>query len=190
MIARVALAADEKAVIAVTGAMAAVSLGCDFCYAETMAARYGWAEWGAGKPRHRTSDANWLKPLKWNAAAERTGERRRVFNCLANVFDAEVADAWRTDLFELSDATPALQWLLLIKRPQVAAKWFDGRRVPDNVALGTTAEDQKIEPTRDVVLKIDREEGGNKMRPEMMARVGKKNAGALLDGIEWREMPS
>lgn len=41
--------------------------GCDHCYAEAMAKRFGWAEWGPGKPRHRTRAANWKRPLKWNA---------------------------------------------------------------------------------------------------------------------------
>ncbi len=44
-----------------------VGPGCDHCYAEAMAKRFGWAEWGAGKPRHRTRAANWKRPLKWNA---------------------------------------------------------------------------------------------------------------------------
>jgi protein gp37 len=44
-----------------------VGPGCDHCYAEAMAKRFGWAEWGPGKPRHLTSAANWHQPLKWDA---------------------------------------------------------------------------------------------------------------------------
>ena len=44
-----------------------VSEGCRFCYAETMMdKRLHHAEWGPGKPRVRTSAANWKKPLAWN----------------------------------------------------------------------------------------------------------------------------
>lgn len=46
-----------------------VSPGCDHCYAEAHASRFGTAEWGPGKPRHRTSAANWHQPLKWAARA-------------------------------------------------------------------------------------------------------------------------
>ena len=41
-----------------------VSRGCDNCYAETLSGRYKWAEWGKGKPRKKTSAANWMKPRK------------------------------------------------------------------------------------------------------------------------------
>lgn len=45
------------------------------------------------------------------------GARRRVFCAsLADVFDNEVPDTWRADLFALIDATPQLDWLLLTKR--------------------------------------------------------------------------
>ena len=45
-----------------------VSPGCDHCYAEVMMDhRYGRVEWGPHGERKRTSEANWKKPLKWNA---------------------------------------------------------------------------------------------------------------------------
>lgn len=45
-----------------------VSPACDHCYAEAqMATRMGRVEWGAGKPRSRTSAAYWRQPLRWNA---------------------------------------------------------------------------------------------------------------------------
>ncbi len=51
-----------------------VSPGCANCYAavETFprVQRAGGRElWGKGKPRHRTSEANWRKPIAWNKAA-------------------------------------------------------------------------------------------------------------------------
>ncbi len=45
-----------------------VSPACDHCYAEMATpSRTLGVEWGAGKPRHRTSAANWLLPWRWNA---------------------------------------------------------------------------------------------------------------------------
>lgn len=122
-----------------------VSPACDHCYAESMAKRYGWAKWGAGEPRKRTSEANWKKPLAWDREAANEGTRPRVFCAsLADVFDAEVDPAWRVDLFHLILATPNLNWLLLTKRPQVAKKWFESAPVPLNVWLGTTVENQEM----------------------------------------------
>lgn len=45
-----------------------VSPACDHCYAERDTRRFGRVEWGAGKPRVRTSAANWKLPEQWNRA--------------------------------------------------------------------------------------------------------------------------
>lgn len=99
-----------------------VSPACDHCYAAVSTpARTLGVEWGAGKPRRRTSPGNWGLPLRWNAKhaeffAEH-GRRQRVFCAsLADVFDNEVPPQWRAELFELIEATPNLDWLLLTKR--------------------------------------------------------------------------
>jgi protein gp37 len=74
-------------------------------------------KWGPHEARHRTSAANWRKPLSWNREAARLGVRYRVFCAsLADVFDNEVPAQWRHDLFALIDTTPHLDWLLLTKR--------------------------------------------------------------------------
>jgi protein gp37 len=122
-----------------------VSSGCDNCYAETWANRYPQfreKELWSGN-RHRTSAAEWRKPVKWNRAAAASGNRARVFcSSLADVFDNQAPAEWRADLWALIRATPALDWQLLTKRPQNIAKmlpadWGDGW---PNVWIGTTAE--------------------------------------------------
>ncbi|MDP1555779.1 MAG: phage Gp37/Gp68 family protein, partial [Hyphomonas sp.] len=136
-----------------------VSPACDNCYAEAQANRY-WKDEGlwAGN-RKRTSENNWRNPLKWNrqAAAFRAqhGRPPMVFCAsLADVFDNQVPDEWRRDLWELIAATPDLIWLLLTKRPQNIAKMLPhpGLHFPrggpawgggwPNVWLGTTVENQ------------------------------------------------
>lgn len=126
-----------------------VSDGCKNCYAETMNNRYRWVEqWGPTGKRKRTSAANWRKPFTWNRKAEETGERKRVFCAsLADVFEHndELID-WRLDLFEtVISKTPWLDWLVLTKRPEVAAQFFRLREdlLLDNVWLGVTVENQK-----------------------------------------------
>lgn len=95
-----------------------VSPACDHCYAEkSMPAKFQGVTWGAGQPRQRTSAANWKQPLRWNKEAQASGTRPRVFCAsLADVFDNEVPDDWRVDLFDLISKTPHLDWLLLTKR--------------------------------------------------------------------------
>ncbi len=127
-----------------------VSPGCDHCYAEAMMDhRYGKVEWGPHGERRRTSEENWRNPVKWNAEArafkQEHGHRPRVFCAsLADVFDNQVPNDWRIELFALIRECRRLDWLLLTKRPQNIAKmlpkdWGDGYR---NVWLGVTAEDQ------------------------------------------------
>jgi len=110
-----------------------VSLECDHCYAEReMDQRWGRVKWGAGNPRVRTSTANWKKPLGWDTAARIAGTRPRVF-CLSegDVFDAEVPEAWRDELFAVIAATGQLDWLLLTKRPNVMLRYMrDAGRLP------------------------------------------------------------
>lgn len=121
-----------------------VSPACDHCYAERDTKRFGRVEWGAGKPRVRTSPANWKLPERWNSklygqcrdcgwrgeysgngvfycgscGSDNVGEaRRRVFSAsLADWLDNEVPIEWLVDLLDLIRRTPNLDWLLLTKR--------------------------------------------------------------------------
>jgi protein gp37 len=135
-----------------------VSPACDHCYAErSTPARTMAVHWGPHAERHRTAPATWRQPERWNAqAAEfqaKHGRRQRVFCAsLADVFDNQVPDVWRADLFELIRVTPQLDWLLLTKRPQNIVRMVQAhgaiagngsRYLPENVWLGTTCENQK-----------------------------------------------
>ena len=114
-----------------------ISPACDHCYAEGWAKRAGSPELWQGE-RRRTSSSNWQLPIKWNRQAEAEGRRYRVFCAsLADVFDAEVPDAWRDDLFALIAATPHLDWLLLTKRPNVAKRYLGLLKVPHHTCQGS-----------------------------------------------------
>lgn len=123
-----------------------VSAACDHCYAETLVSgRMGQPELWNGE-RRRTSVQNWNLPLRWNRRAAENGVRERVFCAsLADVFDNQVSEDWRADLWTLIGKTPSLDWLLLTKRPQnvktMMPAYWDGR-MPRNVWLGTTVENQ------------------------------------------------
>src|SRR4051812_43802331 len=100
-----------------------MSPACKHCYAETIASRFGLAEWGARVPRRFFGEDHWREPLRWDRAAQRDGSRRRVFCAsMADVFeDRRDLDPWRVRLGELIASTPNLDWLLLTKRPDRAA---------------------------------------------------------------------
>jgi protein gp37 len=110
---------------------------CENCYAEATDNRFhAGAHWGPHAPRKTHSDEYWRKPLLWNKRAAKDGVRRRVFCASqADVFEERrgdvglLLDALRLRLFDLIQDTPYLDWLLLTKRPENAAKmvpWVRG----------------------------------------------------------------
>lgn len=113
---------------------------CNGCYAENDNKRRQWvAGWGAGVPRRRTSAQNWNLPRKWDRQAAASGKPLRVFCAsLADVFDNEVPDEWRADLWTLIRETPNLRWLLLTKRIGNARKMLPADWPYANAGLGAT----------------------------------------------------
>lgn len=139
--------------------------------------------WGPGSPRRRTSVSNWNLPKKWNeqlfcecpdcgtrgnalAMAQYNPligcrhpspapARRRVFcSSLADVFDNAVDPQWRIDLWDLIDATPNLDWMLLTKRvgnvrDMVPLRWLQPGAWPAHVRIGATIVNQP-EADRDI----------------------------------------
>ena len=131
------------------GCVHAGSPGCDNCYAKRQFQRKTtWADcWGPAKTarRRRTSERYWEKPLAWNRQAAADGIARRVFCAsLADVWERHPdVTEWRRDLWDLIEATPALDWLLLTKRSEdlcnmVPGSWLDSW--PDNAWAGVTVE--------------------------------------------------
>lgn len=132
-----------------------VSPGCQHCYAEAFAKRYGKAEWGPQAERVRTSAAYWQQPYAWNKKATAAGKRMKVFCAsLADVFEDNLQVAeWRASLWPMIEATDMLDWLLLTKRPEnvnelVPARWRNVGRWPSNVWIGTTVENQAMADKR------------------------------------------
>lgn len=128
-----------------------VSPGCDHCYAEGTARRWG-TQWGANAVRRTFGDKHWNEPLAWNAKAARSGQPWRVFVAsMADVFDKDAPEGARERLWALIRATPALTWMVLTKRignatRMLPADWGDGY---PNVWLGATIVNQE-EADRDI----------------------------------------
>ena len=156
-----------------------VGPGCDHCYAEAFDNRvqFGGAKhWGPGVPRLKTRPQYWAQPLRWNKLAAIERETGRVSaqskgwhtpgfwpvfcSSLADVFDNEVPQEWRADLFDLIEQTPNLSWLLVTKRignvrGMIPTEWNvdslhpERRGWPQNVRLLITVVNQE-EADRDI----------------------------------------
>jgi len=129
-----------------------ISPGCDNCYAETLNHRWGDDNWGKGKPRRMTADANWRLPLRWNREAEQNAKKAMVFcGSLCDVMDDEAPEGARERLWELINQTPMLTWQLLTKRPHRYKRYLPEFRY-GNVWLGTSAENQEFYDVRWPIL--------------------------------------
>lgn len=134
---------------------AKVSPGCDHCYAERDAGRFtpGKTLWGVSAERREFGDKHWNEPLRWNKKAQEAGERHRVFCAsMADVFDKNAPEGARERLWQLIEATPHLDWLLLTKRignvsKMIPDRWIDG--LPRNIWLGASIVNQE-EADRDI----------------------------------------
>jgi protein gp37 len=122
-----------------------VSPACDNCYAEAISRRFGFSIWGPESSIRTLSEEHWQEPLKWNAQAAKRSHRARVFCAsMADIFEGQKEQApLRERVWRLIEQTPHLDWLLLTKRPAKASRLVPwGNSWPENVWLGTTAENQ------------------------------------------------
>lgn len=120
-----------------------VSPGCAFCYARTLARRFGRPELWEGE---RMLTKTWGQPLAWDREAAAAGERHIVFvNSMSDTFDDHRALwPWRARLWELIAGLDNLVFLLLTKRPENVRRMLDPSLAP-RVWLGTTIENAKHE---------------------------------------------
>lgn len=132
-----------------------VSPGCEHCYANTLASRWGMNIWGPAKTTDRRlfGDKHWREPLLWDDAARDTGVRKRVFCAsMADVFeDHPMLQPQRQRLWNLIRLTQNLDWLLLTKRPE-NVHWMMPPEYWPNVWLGTSAETQEYAVKRIPIL--------------------------------------
>jgi protein gp37 len=151
-----------------------VSPGCTNCYANTFDRRVHGKKsdhWERTGSRRFMSPDYWEQPLKWNRDAEAAGVRKKVFcgsmcDWLEQHPDPDInraMDAYRGRLFELIKATPWLDWLLLTKRIDQAARYLPWMAVGDgwmggtpwpNVWIGSTVESAEQEDRINVLREL------------------------------------
>jgi protein gp37 len=140
--------------------------GCRHCWAEMWARRNPRfrGHWGRDKPRYFFGEEHWKQPLRWQRKCERLGRRKRVLVSLCDPLEVLWPPGhhpqWRSlqeqkDRFcRLIEETPALDWLVLTKRPQniwtLLRRWgctapegeLKRGRLPNNVWVGVSVWDQ------------------------------------------------
>lgn len=94
-----------------------VGPGCNLCYADaTFDKRLHMVEWGAGKARHKVKGFT-AKVRKASKQAAKQGVRQRFFiNPASDIFDNEVPDEWREEVWDVLRRTTNLDFILVTKR--------------------------------------------------------------------------
>ena len=112
------------------------SIGCANCYAEIMARRLC----AMGQEKYKngfqlTMHAETLnEPFSWK-------NPHTIFICsMSDLFHEKVSFSFIDKVLETVEATPQHRYQLLTKRDKRMAKYFETRKIPDNVWLGVTVE--------------------------------------------------
>jgi protein gp37 len=180
-----------------------VSPLCDRCYARTLDVRwFKGAHWGAAAKRRYFGDTHWREPIKWDRRALSQHRRNRVFCAsMGDVFDNEVEQPLREQLWSLIRETPNLDWVILTKRIGNAAKMLPtdwGAGYP-NVWLLASVDQMALERDAPKLLAIPAVVHGVSIEPQLapvclgnFARVlqwvivgGESGAGARPFHLEW-----
>ncbi len=173
--------------------------GCDNCYAEKWANRYG-VGWGNDAPR-REGKGVWGAMLGMQAKAAAAGEIHRVFvGSMMDIFEKPMpvidnagnpkiykTDALRNRFFaEIVPNSPNLMFLLLTKRPSNINKYIpEGWKAnpPQNVMFGTSIVNEKTAlDFHRHILKVNGRRFFS-VEPQLDFIDFSKNN--LLDGIHW-----
>ncbi len=142
-----------------------VHAGCDFCYVESWANRFGTDVWGYDKPRQEVKSV-WKDLDKYQRLASRAGEVHRVFvGSMMDIFEKPMmlvdskgvelmqgTGELRFKFFSAIEAGnyPNLMFLLLTKRPSNINKYIPESwktNLPKNVMFGTSPVDQDTAST-------------------------------------------
>jgi protein gp37 len=113
-----------------------ISPGCKHCYAETFAERFRGV---SGHPFEHGFDLQLVPnalalPLKWRAS-------RRVFvNSMSDLFHEDVPDAYIRRVFDVMRQADHHEFQVLTKRSDRMAKFSEDMRIPDNVWMGVSVE--------------------------------------------------
>lgn len=145
-----------------------VHAGCDNCYAETLAHRWGKDIWGNDKPRLAIKSV-WNDFKRYQERAKAAGEIHRVFvgsmmdifekpmpvitNKIGETVNYTTAVLRETYMTSVVPTTPNLMHLMLTKRPSnivkyIPEEWLAQRQA--NVMFGTSPVDQ---PTAETLVR-------------------------------------
>jgi len=125
-----------------------VSDGCKHCYAERLSKRLsGRGGYPKENPFEVTLHADKLDdPLHWKTPGN-------VFVCsMGDLFHPDVRFTWVDEVMAVIREASWLKFMILTKRPEIMMSYMKHVEVPQNLAIGTSIENQKMARRRLIYL--------------------------------------
>lgn len=127
-----------------------VSKGCMNCYAKAMVNRLR----GMGQAKYKNGFEVTLHEDSLNEPLHEF-KSCTIFVCsISDIFHVDVSFEFVDKIMEVTRRTPWHTYLVLTKRPERMAEYFQTREVPQNVRLGTTVEAAEYKHRIDVLRSI------------------------------------
>ena len=134
-----------------------ISAGCDNCYAKAMTDRlFGGGFETVQTHADRLAQVAAFRPLR---QPDGTRRPRMVFvNSMSDLMHDRIPDAFRDQVFERIEATPAAVFQVLTKRPITLRRYIEaryrGRGVPAHLWLGVSVEDDRVRGRIDALRRL------------------------------------
>jgi len=129
-----------------------LSAGCKYCYA------HGIAEPKRGTAAFPVGFDVMLRPWKLGEPAKVKRPSLIFTNSMTDMFLDEISDSYRDQILDAMANASHHRYQVLTKRPEIAARYFATRKVPDYLWLGTTVEHQatahRIETLKSIDAKV------------------------------------
>jgi len=153
-----------------------ITAGCKNCYAEVMARRLqsmGFEEYQDGF-EFKILPERLFQPLSVNKPT------KFFVNSMSDLFHEKMPFDFLDKIFDVIEKTPRHCFQILTKRGKIMQNYFSSRRVPQNVWLGVTVENESVKERIDALKNIDSTVRFISIEP-LIGNVGNLN----LQGIHW-----
>ncbi len=128
-----------------------VSAGCKNCYAETMAKRLK----AMSTPGYENGFSFTIMPERLETPLKTKRPTKYFVNSMSDLFHEEMPFEFLDKIFEIIRRTPQHTYQILTKREDRLKEYFKNSKVPDNVWLGVSVENQKTKDRIDILRQID-----------------------------------
>ena len=153
-----------------------ISAGCKNCYAEVMAKRLQ----AMGNLDYNNGFQFKLLPDRLSQPFNIKKSTKFFVNSMSDLFHEEMPFDFLDDIFEVITNTPHHSYQILTKRENILYEYFSNRKVPKNVWLGVTVENENTKNRINILKSIDATVRFISMEP-LIDDIGKVD----LKGIHW-----